>query len=107
MLPVPVKKPRPGWLVEADVDDDEALRSLLASREILEVVFLCLLRDAVSRSAEKKGSSAVKPILAHISSGESKSGAVTLSIGSLEVFEKLGAGWTTFKPATRGSVEVS
>jgi len=89
MLPALAKSPspRPGWLVGADVGDDEALRSLLASRESVELVFLCLLRDAVSRSAEKKGSSVVKPILAHKSSGGSKSEAVTLSIGSLEVFE--------------------
>lgn len=77
MLPVPVRKPRPAWLglVEADGDgdgvDDEALRSLLESREIPKLVFLCLLRDAVSRSAEKKVSSVVKPIFAHKSSGES------------------------------------
>jgi len=84
-----VKRPRSGWLTEADVGDgdDETLRSLLASRDTLELVFLCLLRDAVSRSAEKKGPSVAKPILVHKSSGESKSGAAARSIGSLEVFE--------------------
>lgn len=89
MLPVPERGPKLAWLIEADGDgaDDKAFRSLLASREILELDFLCLLRDAVSRSAEKNDSSGVKPILAHKSSAESISGAETRSIGSLDEFK--------------------
>ena len=89
VLPVLVRRPKPGWLVEADGDgsDDKALRSALGSREIPELDFLCLLRDAVSRSAEKKVSSGGNPILAHKSSAESISVAPTRSIVSLVVFE--------------------
>jgi hypothetical protein len=88
VLLVPVRTSRPGWPAGTDdSDDDEALRSLLASREILGLVFLCLLRDAVSRSAEKKGSSGGKPMRAHKSRGESKSEPVTSSIASPEVPE--------------------
>ena len=89
MLPVLVRRPKPGWLVEADGDgaDDKALRSALGSREIPELDFLCRLRDAVSRSAEKKVSSGVIPILAHKSNAESISEAPTRSIVSFDVFK--------------------
>jgi hypothetical protein len=101
---VPVKRPKPGGLVESDTDaeNDEIalLCSLLTSREILEFVFLCLLRDAVSRSVSKNGSSVAKPKLAHKSGGDSKSAVVALSIESLNVFERLVSGWTILRPGT-------